>query len=121
MGLYQIFAENALETSTSSGALGAFMMCLFHLTIRCGILASDPVCIKRERFQAKTIDTFLFEMKAFFDSYAWSRSSVTDTGEWIIEVDGQEANLLGLVDFERATGSVCCIGSAVSTLIRTVL
>ena len=97
------------------------MMWLFHPTIRCGILASDPVCIKRERFQAKTIDTFLFEMKAFFDSYDWSRSSVTDTGEWIIEVDGQEANLLGLVDFERATSSVCCIGSAVSTLIRTVL
>ena len=81
----------------------------------------DLVCVKRERFLAKAIDTLLAEMKAFFDSYDWSRSSVTDTGEWIIEVDGQEANLLGLVDFRRVTGSVCCIGSPVSTTIRTAL
>ena len=29
--------------------------------------------------------------------------------------------LVGLVDFGGATGSVCCIGSAVSTVIRKVL
>ena len=39
----------------------------------------------------------------------------------VIEADGQEANLLGLVDFECVIGSVCCIGSAVSTVIRTAL
>ena len=81
----------------------------------------DLVCIKRERFQAKTIDTLLSAMKAFFDSYVWGRYSVTDEGGWIIEADGQEANLLGLVDFECVIGSVCCIGSAVSTVIRTAL
>ena len=80
-----------------------------------------PVCVRRERFQAKTIDILLNEMKSFFDSYERCLYSVTDTGGWIIEADGQEANLLGLVDFERVTGSVCGAGSAVSTLIRTAL
>ena len=50
----------------------------------------DLVCIKREQFQAKTIDTLLSAMKAFFDSYDWGRYSVTDEGGWIIEADGQE-------------------------------
>ena len=59
--------------------------------------------------------------EAFFDSYDWGCYSVTDEGGWIIEADGQEANLLGLVDFECVIGSVCCIGSAVSTVIRTAL
>ena len=83
--------------------------------------SGDPICVKRERFQAKTIDTLLSEMKAFFDSYDWGRYSVTDTGEWIIEADGQEANLLGLVDFGHVTGSVCGAGRAMSASIRTVL
>ena len=81
----------------------------------------DLVCVKRERFQAKAIDTLLAEMKAFFDTYDWRTFTVTDTGEWTIEAHGQEAHLVGLVDFGRASGSVCCIGSAVSTVIRTAL
>lgn len=81
----------------------------------------DLVCVKRERFPAKAIDTLLAEMKAFFDTYDWRTFTVTDTGEWTIEANGQEAHLVGLVDFGRASGSVCCIGSAVSTVIRTAL
>ena len=81
----------------------------------------DPVCVKRERFQAKAMDTLLAEMKAFFDTCDWRRYDVTDTGGWIIEVDGQEATLVGLVDFGRVTGSVCGAGSALSASIRTVL
>ena len=81
----------------------------------------DLVCVKRERFQAKAIDTLLAEMKAFFDAYDWRTFTVTDTGEWTIEANGQEAHLVGLVNFGRASGSVCCIGSAVSTVIRTAL
>ncbi|MBQ8962521.1 MAG: hypothetical protein IJ089_13995 [Clostridia bacterium] len=81
----------------------------------------DPVCVKRERFQAKSIDTLLFEMKAFFDSYDWGLYNVTDTGVWTIEADGQEASLMGLVNFGRVTGSVCGVGSAESTSIRTAL
>jgi len=81
----------------------------------------DPVCVKRERFQAKAIDTLLAEMKAFFDTYDWCRYDVTDTGGWIIEVDGQEATLVGLVDFGRVTGSISDAGSTLSTSIRTTL
>lgn len=81
----------------------------------------DPVCVKRERFQAKAIDTLLAEMKAFFDTYDWRRYSVTDTGEWSIEADRQEAALLGLGNSRRLTGSVCGAGSALSASIRTVL
>ena len=81
----------------------------------------DPVCVKRERFKAKAIDTLLSEIKAFFDTYDWRRYSVTDTGEWSIEADRQEAALLGLGNSRRLTGSVCGAGSALSASIRTVL
>lgn len=81
----------------------------------------DPVCVKRERFKAKAIDTLLSEIKAFFDTYDWRRYSVTDTGGWTIEADGQEANLVGLIDFGRVTGSVCDAGSTLSNSIRTAL
>ena len=81
----------------------------------------DPACVKRERFQAKSIDTLMSEMKAFFDSYDWGRYSVTDTGVWTIEADGQEASLMGLVNFGRVTGSVCGAGSTVSASIRAAL
>ena len=81
----------------------------------------DPVCVKRERFKAKAIDTLLSEIKAFFDTYDWLSYSVTDTGEWSIEADRQEAALLGLGNSRRLTGSVCGAGSALSASIRTVL
>ena len=81
----------------------------------------DLVCVRRERFLAKAIDTLLAEMKAFFDSYDWGLYNVTDTGVWTIEADGQEASLMGLVNFGRITGSVCGVGSAVSASIRAAL
>lgn len=41
----------------------------------------DLVCVKRERFQAKAIDTLLAEIKAFFDTNNWRTFTVTDTGD----------------------------------------
>ena len=81
----------------------------------------DLVCVKRERFLAKTIDTLLSAMKAFFDTCDWRRYDVTDTGRWAIEADGQEAKLVGLMDFGRITGSICDAGSALSSSIRCTL
>ena len=80
-----------------------------------------PACVKRERFQTSDVDGLFPELKSFFDSYDWLSYSVTDTGEWSIEADRQEAALLGLENSRRLTGSVCGAGSALSASIRTVL